>query len=244
MVRKVLSAAVKGGEPSVDEVTQQLMTWIGLSMRLADERPMTDSLGLLNELGLTLPQLVALHVIAFGGPTTMTRLIERVGLSTSAVSALLNRLVEMGLCDRQDDPVDRRQRRVHVTTAGQDVIKRLLQSRMKDTRGSIEPLSTATRCRLSGVLTVVNQELGVLVETRGHAGRSSGLCGPVDVDQLFDGFAANEQRASAGLVTNGTRPTSKLAGIAPRPSSRSTKTRSRTPASGAKPKSAPNKEKS
>ena len=119
MARNVPSAAVKGRVPSVDDVTQQVMTWIGLSMRLSEARPMTESLGLLNELGLTMPQLVALHVIAFGGPTTMTRLIERVCLSTSAVSALLHRLVEMGLCERQDDPVDRRQHRVQVTAAGQ-----------------------------------------------------------------------------------------------------------------------------
>ena len=199
MARKVASAAAGGGDaPSVDAVTQQVMTWIGLSMRLSRSQPMADSLGMLNELGLTLPQLVALHVIAFEGPTTMTRLVERVGLSTSAVSALLHRLVEMGLCERRDDPLDRRQRRVRLTTQGQQVIKNLLLSRMNDTRGSIQPLSAAARAQLSAALAVVIEELTVLGQAQTGDG-PAGFCGAHDIDGLFERLESmGDEVAAAG----------------------------------------------
>lgn len=145
--------------PSVDFVTEQVMCWIGMSMRLASRRPMTESLGVLNDLGLTMPQVVALHVIAFEGSATMTQLVERVGLSPSAVSHLVHRLVGAGLCERKDDPVDRRQKRIRLTKEGQALIKRLMQSRVADTRTSIEPLSPATREKLSEVLALVTADL-------------------------------------------------------------------------------------
>ncbi len=184
MTRKVPPARRKdvAADASVDDVAQQVMTWVGLSMRLAHARPMTDNLGMLNELGLTLPQLVALHVIAFEGPTTMTRLVERVGLSTSAVSALLHRLVELGLCERRDDPLDRRQRRMRLSVAGQHVIKKLVQSRMNDTRGSIEPLSPRARALLSEALRVVIEELAQL----GVADHQSSHRSPGDLDRIFE----------------------------------------------------------
>ncbi len=152
--------------PSVEALSGQVMTWIGLSMRLSKAQPMAESLVMLNELGLTMPQIVALHVMAFEGAMTMTRLVERLGLSTSAVSHLLHRLVQMGLCDRRDDPADRRQKRVRLTPAGVDVVRRLLKSRVSDTRGSIEPLSSEARRRLSEVLTMIVGELTEQVQTR------------------------------------------------------------------------------
>lgn len=145
--------------PSVDDLSAQIMTWIGLSMRLSKSRPMTESLGMLNDLGLTMPQLVALHIMAFEGSLTMTRLVERVGLSTSAVSHLLHRLVQQGLCERQDDPGDRRQKLIRLTPAGREVVGKLMRSRMADTNSSIEPLSVETRRRLSEVLAMIVDEL-------------------------------------------------------------------------------------
>lgn len=156
---KTADPAHSDAVPTVDELSGQIMMWIGLSMRLSKSRPMTESLGMLNELGLTMPQLVALHVMAFEGSMTMTRLVERIGLSTSAVSHLLHRLVQMGLCERQDDPGDRRQKRVRLTAEGRDVVGKLMRSRMADTRSSIEPLSDDTRRRLAEVLNIMVNEL-------------------------------------------------------------------------------------
>lgn len=175
--------------PSVDDLSGQIMTWVGLSMRLSRARPMTESLGMLNELGLTMPQIVALHVMAFEGSMTMTRLVERLGLSTSAVSHLLHRLVQMGLCERRDDPADRRQKRVRLTPAGVDVVRRLLKSRLSDTRGSIEPLSAGARSRLSEVLTEIIVELTEQIQAQPQEPSSSasagGSCGG-DVPHSLD----------------------------------------------------------
>lgn len=150
---------------SVDEVSHQMMQWIGLSMRLSSGRPMSESLEMLNELGLTMPQVVALHVMAFEGELTMTGLVDRIGLSTSAVSHLLHRLVQAGLCERKDDPDDRRQKRVGLTPAGFDVVRRLLRSRVSDMRSAVEPLSDNTRARLNELLQAIVAELTQQVPT-------------------------------------------------------------------------------
>jgi hypothetical protein len=71
----------------------------------------------------------------------------------------LHRLVQSGLCERSDDPGDRRQKRVRLTDEGRDVVKRLLKSRMADTHASIEPLSPEARRRLSEVLLMIVDEL-------------------------------------------------------------------------------------
>ena len=170
--------------PSVDFVTEQVMCWIGMSMRLASRRPMTESLGVLNDLGLTMPQVVALHVIAFEGSATMTQLVERVGLSPSAVSHLVHRLVGAGLCERKDDPVDRRQKRIRLTKEGQALIKRLMQSRVADTRTSIEPLSPATREQLSQVLELVTADLAQRI-TAEHGPLPQGQKGPRSLEDVL-----------------------------------------------------------
>jgi DNA-binding MarR family transcriptional regulator len=170
--------------PSVDSVTEQVMCWIGMSMRLASRRPMSDALGVLNDLGLTMPQVVALHVIAFEGTATMTQLVERVGLSPSAVSHLVHRLVGAGLCERKDDPVDRRQKRIRLTKDGQALMKRLMQSRVADTRTSIEPLHPATRQKLSEVLELVTAELADRL-TAEHGPLPHGQKGPRSLEDVL-----------------------------------------------------------
>lgn len=182
MTRKVRTPEEAAGEsrdvvvPSVDHVTGQVSTWIGMAMQMSNAQSMTDSFGKLHDLGLTMPQLVALHVMAFEGAVTMTQLAERIGLSTSAVSHLLHRLVQMGLCEREDDPDDRRQKRVRLTTSGLEVARAVLRQRMAGTRASIEPLSAETRRKLSEVLDLVVNELAAQLPQRPQHPATSAGC--------------------------------------------------------------------
>lgn len=98
-------------------------------MALVGRHSAGETLRLMHEVGLTMPQLVALHVLRFGGPSSITGLVDALHLSTSATSHLVDRLVAMGLADRSEDPSDRRQKRVTASAAGVELIDRLNQAR-------------------------------------------------------------------------------------------------------------------
>jgi DNA-binding MarR family transcriptional regulator len=144
---------------STDEVASLLMQWMAASMRTCQQGALAESFHLLDELGATMPMTVALHVLAFAGPQTMTQLSTQIGLSASATSHLLQRLVELSLAQRHDVPGDRRQRLLAITPRGQRAVDELMSARLTEMRESLAPLSTTTRTRLGLALRAVLTEL-------------------------------------------------------------------------------------
>jgi DNA-binding MarR family transcriptional regulator len=144
-------------EDSPDGLASLMMTWIGIAMKTNTN---VEGLKLVADLGLTIPQLVALHVAFFEGPATQSMVVERLGLSPSAVSSLVQRLVELGLLARAEDERDRRQKNLSVTDAGRALVERMLASRFADMRASVAPLSAPVRADLARVLRRIVDELG------------------------------------------------------------------------------------
>ncbi len=139
------------------------MSWMTVSMRLSQGRNFSRHLRSINDLGLTMPMLAALHVIAFDGKQTMTTLLDHLGLSTSATSHLLQRLVELGLCVRTDSPADRRQKVIALTQAGAAFVGDITRSRFEELQASVDPLSPSTRTALFDVLGTVVSELSLAI---------------------------------------------------------------------------------
>lgn len=156
MVRNAASIAA---DRATDEVAGLLLRWMSASMRSSQPTGMAESLRLLGELGATMPMTVALHVLAFAGPQTMTQLSEQLGLSPSATSHLLQRLVELDLAHREDDPDDRRRRLLAVTPRGRRAVDELMAARLAELRASLAPLSSATLSKLRGALVAVLDDL-------------------------------------------------------------------------------------
>lgn len=78
----------------------------------------------MTELGLTLPEIMMLRLI---GRRTLNvaEVAEAVALSQSAASRAVDRLVRAGLISRQEDPHDRRNKRLGLTGAGVARIKEI-----------------------------------------------------------------------------------------------------------------------
>ena len=68
--------------------------------------------------GLTLVQSLPLKMLHEQGSTSVTVLADNLGLTLSAMSRVLDRLDEMGLCSRTRSEVDRRQVSVEITDQG------------------------------------------------------------------------------------------------------------------------------
>ncbi|MDZ7801107.1 MAG: MarR family transcriptional regulator [Trueperaceae bacterium] len=77
---------------------------------------------LLQELQLSLPQLGTLHVLRAEGAQSVSAIAQHVQLSLAATSHLVDRLVQRGLLTRSEDPSDRRQKRVDLTSEGRAVV--------------------------------------------------------------------------------------------------------------------------
>jgi DNA-binding MarR family transcriptional regulator len=71
------------------------------------------------EVGMTMSQAKVLYLVQSNdGALRMSELAGRLGVTLSTTSGLVDRLVEAGLVDRQDDPADRRQVILALTPAG------------------------------------------------------------------------------------------------------------------------------
>jgi DNA-binding MarR family transcriptional regulator len=144
---------------SVDDVAVLLLRWMSASMRRSGGMGVSGSHRVMSRHGTTLPMMVALHVLAFEGAQTMSRVAASLGLSASATSHLLQRLVELGFVQRDEDPADRRQRLFAITPGGSAAVDELMQARLAELAASVTPLSLATRDRLGLVLRDVVAEL-------------------------------------------------------------------------------------
>lgn len=73
---------------------------------------------MLDQLGLTYPQYLALHVLWEEDGRTIGAIAQRLGLESSTVTPLIKRLEASGQVMRERDPQDERQVRVRLTPAG------------------------------------------------------------------------------------------------------------------------------
>ena len=92
------------------------------------------------EIGITMAQAKVLYVVMAAGELRMSELAARLGVGSSSASGLADRLVELGLLRRHDEPGDRRQ--VVVTTTPQAValLERFRELNLRQLRELLEQL--------------------------------------------------------------------------------------------------------
>jgi DNA-binding MarR family transcriptional regulator len=111
------------------------------------------------DIAVTMPQAKVLYVVGAAGRLHMSELAARLGVSLSTVSGLVDRLVDQGLLDRWDDPADRRQVLVSLTSTGTGFIDRFRELNARQLR------------ELLGVLN--DEELADVERALGHLDRAA-----------------------------------------------------------------------
>ena len=76
-------------------------------------------------LDITMAQAKLLYVVTAVGELSMSEIAQRLGVTVSTASGAVDRLVELGLLARSDDPNNRRQVRVSVTALGMQTLEQL-----------------------------------------------------------------------------------------------------------------------
>lgn len=114
------------------------------------------------EADLTLAELVALHALAHH-PLTIAELAEMLYLSHSAASRAADRLVRDGLVSRQEDPEDRRQKRLTLTAEGEALLGEMQRIRSGRVQEAFARLDGGEREQLRALvvrLMTMMQDLG------------------------------------------------------------------------------------
>jgi DNA-binding MarR family transcriptional regulator len=135
--------ATKPAKPALNpEVRAALLAYID-SLALAE--PVQAQLW--QEAEITLTQLMVLRELR-RAPEKTGRLGEKVGLSATSVTRLIDRLERRGLVSRQRDGADRRQVEIHLEPAGERMLGEVRFLRGSSIHRAIEAMPAADRRQL------------------------------------------------------------------------------------------------
>jgi DNA-binding MarR family transcriptional regulator len=98
-------------------------------------------------------------VIQSGGPLTAGRIAELTGLSTGAVTGVIDRLEKVGLVRRVRDPEDRRKVLVEVVPGSEERFAPLFQSAFDTLRETLAQFSAAERKAIERYQNVILEQL-------------------------------------------------------------------------------------
>jgi DNA-binding MarR family transcriptional regulator len=109
---------------------------------------------LIAELDLSITQMKTLHVLAEGGSeVSVKELSDRLGFSLPGASRIVDALLRRGWLERQEDPDDRRMKRVGITAEGRKVLDRIETARLAGLEDYAASLTPEQRNRLSSALS-------------------------------------------------------------------------------------------
>lgn len=90
------------------EGRQALVNQLMLAMRRASAAGALHGQAIARRIGVNSTDLECLDLIFMNGPSTAGEIARRTGLTSGAVTGLIDRLERLGLVERTDDPKDRR----------------------------------------------------------------------------------------------------------------------------------------
>jgi DNA-binding MarR family transcriptional regulator len=106
--------------------------------------------------GLSMSSAMVLSTLDRSGPSRLTALAEREGVTQPAMTQIVTRLEEAGLVSRGSDPDDGRVVRVSITPAGTAELARRRAARAQRLAGMLAGLSAADRRALVAAMPVID----------------------------------------------------------------------------------------
>jgi len=94
---------------------------------------------------ITLPQILIMEFLKKKGVSKMKDLAAFLGVSTAAVTGIVERLVRYAYAERQFDPADRRVIKIRLTARGQGLIRKIEEQRRRMVIDIFSKISEADR---------------------------------------------------------------------------------------------------
>ncbi len=134
-------------EDSLDLITDALLTASRLLVAIS-----ARSIAHVDET-ITIPQFRTLVILSNHGPMNLGTLAGRLGVQRSAAGRMVDRLVAVGLIDRQTNPTSRRELLAALTTRGRQIVRRVTAHRRDEIARIVEAMPAQKRRGLVRALT-------------------------------------------------------------------------------------------
>ena len=134
------------------QFTAVLHDWAEVFMR----RSMRDLVQFTKDSGMSMTQLSSLMHLHHQGVCGVSDIGAHLGVTNAAASQMIERLVQQGLLERSEDPLDRRVKQVRVTGKGRKLIEDGIEARrywMEDLTIALTPEEQALITRALVLLT-------------------------------------------------------------------------------------------
>ncbi len=119
------------------------------------QRSMRDFRRFMVTTGLSFSQINILMRLVHHGSTSVSEVGDQLGVTNAAASQAVDRLVQLGLIVRNEDPDDRRAKQLALTQKGRDLIEQGIEARSKWVEGVTESLSGEQQNMISSALILL-----------------------------------------------------------------------------------------
>jgi DNA-binding MarR family transcriptional regulator len=138
------------------ELTQILHEWTGVFMH----RSMRDFKRFMDETDLSFSQISVLMRLKHAGRSGVSKIGGQMGVTKAAASQAVDRLVDLGLVERTEDPEDRRAKRLSLTQEGQTMIEKGIAARSQRMERLTEALTPSQQNLIISALTLLTAAAG------------------------------------------------------------------------------------
>ncbi len=135
--------------------TPQLIQTIRHFMDFAMHHSMRERAHFAKATGLSMPQFGILMQLHYRHNCGVSDLSERFDITSAAASQLVDKLVQSGLIQREEDPHDRRAKLLNLTEKGRDLIQQSMEERYRWVDQLAGKLTAEERAKVSEALNIL-----------------------------------------------------------------------------------------
>lgn len=107
--------------------------------------------------GLSMPQFSILMQLHHKGACGVSDISERFDITNAAASQLVDKLVQGGFIKREEDPIDRRAKRLNLTDKGRKLIQQGIEQRYGWMEELADRLTAEERAKVSEALNIMTE---------------------------------------------------------------------------------------
>jgi len=139
--------------PTKAVLTEVIREWSEVFMH----RSMRDFKRFMNATGLSFSQISILMRLVHGGNAGVTEIGGQLGVTNAAASQAVDRLVQLGLIERTEDPEDRRAKRLALTQKGRALVEKGVRARSQWIESLTDALTPEQQNVIVSALTLLTE---------------------------------------------------------------------------------------
>jgi len=139
--------------PTKAVLTEVIREWSEVFMH----RSMRDFKRFMNATGLSFSQISILMRLVHGGNAGVTEIGGQLGVTNAAASQAVDRLVQLGLIERTEDPKDRRAKRLALTQKGRALVEKGVRARSQWIESLTDALTPEQQNVIVSALTLLTE---------------------------------------------------------------------------------------